>query len=163
MADNVITPEEAKFCLLYVNAPAPMSGDPRRCYKAVYGSSIDDAEAQARALELMSQEHIKARLDELIAKNTFDTVSLKHKLTATLLKITDECADCKTIDRFGHEVSPAPLRAVAVNAVKTLNDMYGIKEDIAHKVTLEGGDGNGIVFNINVPTQTNKEEEEFND
>ena len=102
-------------------------------------------------------------LDELIAKNTFDTVSLKHKLTATLLKITDECADCKTIDRFGHEVSPAPLRAVAVNAVKTLNDMYGIKEDIAHKVTLEGGDSNGIVFNINVPTQTNKEEEEFND
>lgn len=159
--NNVINDLEAKFCLLYVNAPAPMSGDPRRCYQAVFGDHDDDADAQYKAMQLMSKPCVKARLDELIALNTFDSVSLKHKLTATLLKITDECSESTTMDRFGHELSAAPMRAVAVNAIKTLNDMYGIKEDIAHKVTLEGTDGNGIVFNINVPKET--KEPEFDD
>lgn len=163
MEDKVLSADEAKFCLLYINAPAPLSGDPRRCYKAVFGEDIDDTEAQFRAVELMSKPCVKARLDELIALNTFDSVSLKHKLTATLLKIVDECATSKSTDRFGHELSAAPMRAVSVNAIKTLNDMYGIKEDIAHKVTLEGADGNGIVFNINVPQPSDNKEQEFDD
>ena len=34
--------------------------------------------------------------------------------------------------------------------------MYGIKEDIAHKVMLEGADGDGITFNLIVP-EVNKD------
>ena len=48
-------------------------------------------------------------------------------------------------------MSPAALRSVAVNAISKLTDMYGIKEDIAHKVMLEGADGDGITFNLIVP------------
>lgn len=33
--------------------------------------------------------------------------------------------------------------------------MYGIKEDIAHKVMLEGTNGDGIVFNLVMP-ESNK-------
>ena len=54
-------------------------------------------------------------------------------------------------DKFGMKVSPAALRSVAVNAISKLTDMYGIKEDIAHKVMLEGADGDGITFNLIVP------------
>ena len=61
-------------------------------------------------------------------------------------------------DRFGKLMSPAALRSVAVNAISKLTDMYGIKEDIAHKVMLEGADGDGITFNLIVPEQ-NKENE----
>jgi len=48
---------------------------------------------------------------------------------------------------------------VAVNAGKVLNDMYGIKEDIAHKIQLEGADGSGITFNVIVPEKKKNEDE----
>ena len=60
------------------------------------------------------------------------------------------------VDRWGNTQSPAALRSVAVNAISKLTDMYGIKEDIAHKVMLEGADGDGITFNLIVP-EVNKD------
>lgn len=159
--NSIITEQEARFCLLYVNAPAPLTGDVRRCYKAVFGCDIDDTEAQYQGYTLMNKECVKNRIDELVALNACDTMSLKAKITSTLTKIMDECAEKTYKDRFGKEIQPAALRAVSVNAAKTLNDMYGIKEDIAHTVNLKGEGGEGIVFNINVP-QPNKEEDEFN-
>ncbi len=154
--DKILTAEESKFCLLYVNAPAPVSGDPRRCYQAAIDPSSEDAEASYLALQLMNEPHIKKHIEELVNLNAFDSASIKKKTTSTLLKIMDECAESSIVDRFGKEISPATMRSVSVNAAKELNSMYGIKEDIAHKVTLEGADGNGITFNINVP-QPNKE------
>ena len=64
-------------------------------------------------------------------------------------------------DRFGTALSPAALRSVAVNAISKLTDMYGIKEDIAHKVMVEGADGDGITFNLIMP-EKNKENEMSN-
>ena len=72
----------------------------------------------------------------------------------------DECAIIKVKDRYGKDIPAASMRAVSVNAAKELNSMYGIKEDIAHKISIDGTEGSGITFNINVPTP-NKEEEDF--
>lgn len=157
--EQVITEQEAKFCLLYINAPAPFGGDAAKCYQAIFGEHIDDTEARYSALKLMNKECVKERMEELNQLNLVDSAALKNKITKTLVKIMDECAEGEYVDRFGKTLSPAAMRSVSVNAAKTLNDMYGIKEDIAHTVNLNSENSGGIVFNINVPKQTNEEEE----
>lgn len=158
--EQVITEEEAKFCLLYVNAPAPFAGDARKCYKAAISSKVTEAEAQYYGLKLLKEPRVADRVAELIALNVYDASNIKQKTTTTLLSIMDECATAKYVNQYGDEIPAASMRSVSVNAAKELNSMYGIKEDIAHKVSIEGSDGSGITFNINVPT-ANKEEEEF--
>lgn len=87
--------------------------------------------------------------------------TLRPRLTQTLLKIADECSEANFEDKFGVPLSPAALRSVAVNAIKTLTDMYGIKEDIAHKVMLEGAGGDGITFNLIAPQPAPKPDDEL--
>ncbi len=159
--EQVLTEEEAKFCLLYVNAPAPYAGDARKCYKAAINSKVTEAEAQYYGLKLLKEPRVSERVAELVALNVYDASNIKQKTTTTLLSIMDECASAKYVNQYGDDVPCASMRAVSVNAAKELNSMYGIKEDIAHKVSIEGSDGSGITFNINVPT-ANKEEAEFN-
>lgn len=83
---------------------------------------------------------------------------MRPRLTEMLLKIADECSTSVFQDRWGVDMSPAALRSVAVNALSKVADMYGIKEDIAHKVMLEGADGEGITFNLIMP-DNNKDNE----
>lgn len=37
-------------------------------------------------------------------------------------------------------------------------EIYGVKEDIAHKVMLEGAEGNGITFNLVMPEKNQENE-----
>jgi Holliday junction resolvasome RuvABC ATP-dependent DNA helicase subunit len=99
----------------------------------------------------MMREDIKTRIDELASYEIVNASTLRPRLTETLLKIIDECSTLNCYDKFDRQISPAALRAVAVNAVNKLTEMYGIKEDIAHKIAIESGDGNGITFNVIVP------------
>ena len=78
------------------------------------------------------------------------------------MKIADECSDSVYVSsKTGLPVSPAAMRSVAVSAIKTLSDMYGIKEDVAHHISI-GGDDNGgdVVFNVIVPEKREKKGEE---
>ena len=153
MSNNLIlTDDEAKFCLLFVNASAPLCGNIRECYKKVFHES-DDAEALSQAKKLMKKEAVIHRIEELNEYNVHNAASLRPQITETLLKIMYEMSDCQYKDKDGTKLSPAAARSVAVNAAKTLNDMYGVKEDIVHKVQLEGKDGSGITFNLVVPTK----------
>ena len=71
----------------------------------------------------------------------------------------EETASSKYTDKFGVDLSPAPLRvAVSVNAAKALMDIYPIKHTQESKLRIEGD--NGIIFNVIVPSSDEKQHED---
>lgn len=159
--ENTLTDEQAKFCLLYVNANPPYLGDAKACYKLVYGDSGDDFEAGYEARKLLGMDAVKKRIEELRRVELYNSASLRPHITETLIGIMDECATAQYEDKDGNPLSPASLRAVSVQSAKTLADMYGIKEDVAHKISIDGGDGgSGVTFNVIMPEKRDTKEEE---
>lgn len=161
-----LTDEEAKFCLLFVNAPAPYNGDARACYDMVFGSARDEfeqAEHLRLAKELLDNEEVKERIAELQAVDCYNAASLKPRITETLLKIMSEMSVCQYYDKDGIKLSPASARSVAVNAAKELNSMYGVKEEIVHKVKLQNDSDSGITFNVIMPEKRKDFEKELDD
>ena len=63
-----------------------------------------------------------------------------------------------TTDRFGVPLSPAPLRAVSVNAAKALMDIFPIRHKEENRLRIEGSDGN-VIFNVIVPQNPVKDGE----
>jgi hypothetical protein len=169
MNDIVTTLSEAekKFCLIYTNGPTPYVGNEVRCYQLVFNDSTheptgeQEIEVSLQAHEFMTREDVKDYIDKINAISIVNAASLKPRITQTLLKIMDECSTAKYEDKWGVELSPAALRSVAVNAADKLTNMYGIKEDIAHKIQLEGTDGEGITFNLIAPQPAPKPEDEL--
>lgn len=164
---TTLSETEKKFCLIYTNGPAPYVGNEVRCYQLVFNDSThepigeQEIEVSLQAHEFMNREDVKDYIDKLSALSIVNAASLRPRLTQTLLKIMDECSTAKYQDKWGVELSPAALRSVAVNAADKLTTMYGIKEDIAHKISLEGSDGEGITFNLVVPQPAPKPEDEL--
>lgn len=164
--DN-LTEQEQKFCLIYTNGPAPYNGNEVRCYQLVFNDSTEapkgkeEVKIALKAHDLMAREEIKTYIDKLNALSVINATTLRPRLTQTLLKIMDECSVAQYEDKWGVKLSPAALRAVAVNAADKLTQMYGIKEDIAHKISLEGVDGEGITFNLIAPQPAPKPEDEL--
>lgn len=168
MKDNKLTEQEEKFCLVFACGPSPYNGNAKKTYDLVFNgctgmlkdpladTSKKDVEIALLARKLMTRDDIRDRIDQLQSESVVNAATLRPRLTETLLKITDECSTLLCADKFGTPLSPAALRSVAVNAISKLTDMYGIKEDIAHKVMLEGTNGDGIVFNLVMP-ESNKE------
>lgn len=167
MKDNKLTDLEEKFCLVFSCGPSPYNGNANKTYDLVFNgstgmlkdplndSSKRDVEIALAARELMLRDDIRDRIDQIQSESVVNAATLRPRLTETLLKIVDECSTLMCADKFGTPLSPAALRSVAVNAISKLTDMYGIKEDIAHKVMLEGTNGDGIVFNLVMP-ESNK-------
>lgn len=167
MKDNKLTDLEEKFCLVFACGPSPYNGNANKTYDLVFNGSTGmltdpledntkkDVEIALAARKLMLRDDIRDRIDQIQSESVVNAATLRPRLTETLLKIVDECSTLKCRDKFGTTLSPAALRSVAVNAISKLTDMYGIKEDIAHKVMLEGTNGDGIVFNLVMP-ESNK-------
>ncbi len=164
---TTLTEAEKKFCLIYTNGPVPYVGNEVRCYQLVFNDSPheptgeQEIEVSLQAHEFITREDVKDYIDKINAIGIVNAASLKPRITQTLLKIMDECSTAKYTDKWGVEISPAALRSVAVNAADKLTNMYGIKEDIAHKIQLEGADGEGITFNLITPQPTPKPEDEL--
>lgn len=174
MDNNKLTDLEEKFCIVYACGPSPYNGNARKTYDLVFNGSTgllydpskdgidahtrEEVETSIVVRKLMLRDDIQDRIDQLKSENMVNATTLRPRLTESLLKIVDECSTLHVTDRWGNTMSPAALRSVAVNAISKLTDMYGIKEDIAHKVMLEGADGDGITFNLIVP-ESNKENE----
>lgn len=160
----VLTDDEANFCLLYVNAPAPLAGNAVECYVKVFGCENDvmgKAHASFEARKLLAKDAVKKRIEELETVNLYDTLTLKQRITTTMLKIMDECSDETKVykNRFREILSPAPFRSVAISAAKLLAEVNGVKEESVQKIQI-GSDGNdGITFNLIVPNKTEKEEQ----
>ena len=169
MEKSKLTALEGKFCLVYACGPSPYNGNAQKTFDLVFNNNTgllfdpDEVESNARkdvevaiqVRQLMLRDDIRERISQIQNDNLVDAATLKPRLTSMLLKIADECSTlmvwAKFVDQSGGTLSPAALRAVSVNAASKLIDMYGIKEDIAHKVMLEGADGDGITFNLIVP------------
>jgi hypothetical protein len=158
-----LTEQEEKFCLMFVNGLAHYCGNAGKCYHAVFekpnGKRKEDENSSFLGMKLAHKENVKERIDELNEFNAMTAGAIRPRVTSTLLKIMDECSTDVYEDQAGNPLSPAALRSVAVNAGKVLNDMYGIKEDIAHKIQIEGADGSGITFNVIVPEKKKNEDE----
>ena len=74
-----------------------------------------------------------------------------------VLAVMEETATREYTDRFGIPLSPAPLRAVAVNAAKALMELYPIKHASESRLKIENGQG-GVIFNVIVPQPVSRDE-----
>lgn len=165
MEKTKLSDKEQKFCLIYTNGPAPYNGNEVRCWQLVFNGSTtlprgeEEVEIALDASKFMQRDDVKEYIDSINALSIVNASTLRPRITQTLLKIMDECSTAQYEDRWGMKIQPAAMRAVAVNAASKLTDMYGIKEDIAHKIQIEGSDGDGITFNLIAPQPTKKDDE----
>lgn len=146
---KTLTKQEKDFCELYVFGCDPYAGNVRKCYEDVY--QVKSNIVLKKATELYNKDDVQEYIKELNKIANVETSALKTRLTEKLLSIIDETSTAKYTDRRGTELSPAPLRSVAVQAAKALMDMYPIKVAQESKLELNGGGENGIVFNVIVP------------
>lgn len=164
---HILTDQEADFCLLYVNAPAPLAGNATECYLKVFGTDdcdvVSKAKAAHQAKHLLEKAVVKERIAELEKVNLYDNATLKQRITTTMLKIMDECSDETKVykNRFKEILSPAPFRSVAISAAKLLAEVNGVKEDSIQKIQIGSESGGGITFNVIVPNKQEKIPEEI--
>lgn len=146
-----LTEEELQFCELYVNGGLEFAGRPKRCYVEVFGEKAVK-HPNASANYLMNKPHVLAHIKALLSSERFEmeTAAIKLQVTETLKAVMDETATTDYTDRFGVPLSPAPLRAVSVNAAKALMEIFPIKHKEESRLRIEGSDGN-VIFNVIVP------------
>ena len=148
--DSVLTNDEEQFCQLYVCGGVGYAGRLSKCYKTVFGEDYKDVSLDAR--RLLHQPHIIARIKELVEPmyNEAETAVIKTQISETLRAVMEETSTDSYRDKNGTALSPAPLRAVSVNAAKALMEIYPVKHEHETKLRIEGADG-GVTFNVIVP------------
>ncbi len=151
---EALTAGQEQFCQLYVCGGVQFAGQLTKCYKEVFGGDYRDVNLDAR--RLVREPLVMARIKELSAVMTGETesIAIKMQISETLRSVLEETANGNFSDRFGNRLSPAPLRAVAVNAAKALMELYPVKHAHETKLKIEGAD-NGVVFNVIVPHKPN--------
>lgn len=151
--EKALTPEQEQFCQLYVCGGLKFAGQLAKCYKEIFGEDYKDVNLLAR--QLVRDPAIMTRVKELAANMASETenIAIKMQITETLRSIMEETSNNNYVDRFGNKLSPAPLRAVAVNAAKALMELYPVKHSHETKLRIEGSNA-GIVFNVIVPGNT---------
>ena len=157
MGENCLTEKEIDFCDLYVNGGFGVAGDYIACYKEAFG--IEDKRAARR---LMARPEVKDKIKENIEdfKNNEENqaIDMKIQITDTLQKAMKETSTDVYATPKGHKLSPAPLRAVAVNSAKALADLHLKKPAQSHDVNLGSSGDSGIIFNVVAPQALSKEE-----
>lgn len=115
--EKPLTEQELQFCNLYVNGGLEYAGRPKKCFVEVFGEDTVK-NPYASANYLMNKPHVLAHIKALLSSERFEmeTMAVKLQVTETLKAIKDETATSDYTDRFGVPLSPAPLRAVSVNA-----------------------------------------------
>lgn len=148
---QALTDNELRFCDLYVNGGLEYAGRPMKCYKEVYGEKTSKNPASS-ANYILSKPQVMAYIKEMMSGERFEmeTMAVKLQVAETLKAVMDETATSGYEDRFGVPISPAPLRAVSVNAAKALMEIYPVKHTQESKLRIEGSDGN-VIFNVVVP------------
>ena len=151
---KALSEQELQFCELYVNGGLEYAGRPLKCYKEVFREKASKNPA-ASANYLLSKPQVLAHIKEMMSSERYEmeTMAVKLQVSETLKAVMDETAKTDYTDRFGVPLSPAPLRAVSVNAAKALMEIYPIKHTQESKLRIEGSDGN-VIFNVVVPQPT---------
>lgn len=156
--DIKLTDAEKEFCELFVNGEKEFAGQATACYREVFGENKKNLSLAAR--RLLAKSHIASCISELLEERKIETeaIAVKLQVAETLKSVMAETAKNEYIDKFGVALSPAPLRAVSVNAAKALMELYPIKHSQEDK---KKGDGGGnIIFNVVVPQTPPPHEEE---
>jgi hypothetical protein len=150
-----LSKEEEMFCQLYVNGTAPYAGNATKCYAEVF--NCEQKMAKHLALRLLGKEGVQGYLKELEGMSFEEARYMKKYLSENLIRIIEETSTAQYRDRRGTLLSPAPLRSVAVSAIKALMEMHPVKEAQLSKLNIEGAGEGGITFNVIVPEQKPKE------
>lgn len=160
--EKALTEQELQFCELYVNGGLEFAGRPKKCYVEVFGEKAKNPHSSANYL--LHKPHVLAHIKALLSSERFEmeTTAVKLQVTETLKAVMDETATTDYTDRFGVPLSPAPLRAVSVNAAKALMEIFPIRHKEESRLRIEGGDGN-VIFNVIVPQNPPRNEEEARD
>lgn len=153
-----LTEAEEQFCFLFVYGNHEFAGQHTKCYMEVYGE--DSKNMSVKSHQLMKEVHILARIKELYTnlQNETENIAIKLQVAETLKAVMEETSTAQFSDKFGVCLSPAPLRAVSVNAAKALMDLFPIKHVQESKLRIEGSDGN-VIFNVIVPDIKSRDEE----
>lgn len=148
---EMLSEEEERFCQLFCCGGKELAGNQVEVYKEVFGST-NKKQLAIESNKLLASPAITNRIREIM-KNQFDSdkqnLYRKMRVVETLFSIMDETRDAKYKDKWGVDLSPAPLRAVSVNAAKAIADICGIKSGDGAGVTLNGE--NNVTFNVIVP------------
>lgn len=149
-AERPLTVQEEEFCELYVRGGAGYAGKQTKCFREIFGEGV--ANANVASYRLIRDPRIHARIKELTSSTLYEaeTIAVKLQVAETLKSVMEETSTREYTDRFGIPVSPAPLRAVAVNAAKALMDLYPVKHASESRLKIENGQG-GVIFNVIVP------------
>ena len=158
--EKPLTEQELQFCNLYVNGGLEYAGRPKKCFVEVFGEDTVK-NPYASANYLMNKPHVLAHIKALLSSERFEMKVhvlgvekaarvYKNPKYETLKAVMDETATSDYTDRFGVPLSPAPLRAVSVNAAKALMDIFPIRHKEENRLRIEGSDGN-VIFNVIVP------------
>lgn len=157
MENQQLNEKEKLFCELFMNGTAPYAGNALKCYSEVFKD--DGINANHRAKTLLRKPAVKAYIKEMEEMDAEQAAGMKRYLTQNLMRIIDETSTAQFYDRRGMSLSPAPLRSVAVSAVKALMDMYPVKEAQVNRLNIEGdGAEGGVTINVIVPDMTPKED-----
>lgn len=132
-----LTKAESLFCDLYINGGREFAGQHCKCYREAFQDSGSGVSLKSR--RLLGKPHISERIKKLSEQQQTDTeaIAVKLQVTETLKAVMEETSTAKYKDKWGMDLSPAPLRAVAVNAAKALMDLYPIKHAQEAKLKID--------------------------
>ena len=153
-AKTPLSEEQERFCQLYVCGGRGFAGQLVNCFREAFGPGGQDPLFEAR--RVVRKPQVMARIKELVEPMYSETevAAIKLQITETLRGVMEEASTGAFYDKFGNPLSPAPLRAVSVNAAKALMELYPVKHAHETKLKIEGAEG-GVVFNVIVPQKQN--------
>lgn len=153
-----LTDQDKEFCEKFVLGKAPFKGDVVLCYASVFNDKTE--RVYVTAYTYLHRDDIQEYVEQLRELEKVAPDDVKSKITQTLVKIMDETSTAIYTNRQGRAMSPAPLRAVGVQAAKALMDIHPIKVVHESKVELTGENGSGVVINVVAPQSTTPSEDE---
>ena len=148
MNNNKLTEKERRFCELFVDGDKDFAGRAEACYDEVFG---EQQYSFITARKLLAEDRIRSNIKQMVdGKDTeSEAIAIKLQVAETLRSIMSEASKNEYVDKFGVPVSPAPLRAVSVNAAKALMEIFPISN--AQTQTAKSESGGNIIFNVVVP------------
>lgn len=162
-----LTEVEQDFCILLVEGGRQYAGNPNKCYIDTIGKKEglkeDDPFIGHYVNEVLGRADIQAYIKDL--RNAIDEKAdsdiLRSYLREKLLQIIEECSKASYTDRRGTKLSPAALRSVANQSIKTLIDITpSLKSGDDDKA--DGSDKPaGVTFNVIVPDKPEKSKEQL--
>lgn len=150
-ATDYLTEDEERFCQLFCSGGKKFAGNQIEAYKEVF-ENTNKRQVAIESNKLLASPVIANRIGEIM-KSQFDNdeqnLYRKMRVIETLFSVMDETREAKYKDKWGIDLSPAPLRAVSVNAAKAIADICGFKSSDGSGVTINGE--NNVTFNVIVP------------